>query len=133
MCHTAHAGLSGNGSTYMLFIGLLKAHKNYRQTVKCYRARKLFLLVVKSYRMSNTEQVATIGPQMVRGIHYQNKEAAATSHNHTYSALYPSLCLPQLNETIKVKAYFPGLVLKGVLLQRCCSKVWKSVFKMCAA
>ena len=63
--------------------------------------------------MSNTEQVATVCPQMVRGIHYRNKEAAATSHNHTYSALYPSLCLPQLNETIKVKAYFPGLVLKG--------------------
>ena len=68
-----HAGLSGNGSTYMLFLGLLKAHKNYRQTVKCYRAGKLFLIVVKSYRMSNTEQVVTGGPQMVGGIQYQDK------------------------------------------------------------
>jgi hypothetical protein len=50
---------------------------------------------------------------MVGGIHYRNNEAAATSHNHTYCALYPSLHLPQLNKTIKVKAYFPVLVLKG--------------------
>ena len=117
MYHTIHAGLPGNGSTYILFLGVLKAHKNYRQTVKCYRARirarKLFLLVVKSYRMSNTEQVATVGPQMVGGIHYWNKEAAATSHNHTYCALYPSLHLPQLNKTIKVKAYFTVLIPKG--------------------
>jgi len=38
----------------------------------------------KSYRMSNTEQVATVGPQMVVGIHYQNEVAAGTSHNHAY-------------------------------------------------
>ena len=50
---------------------------------------------------------------MVGGIHYRNKEAAATSHNHAYHALYPSLHLPQLNKTIKVKAYFTMLVLKG--------------------
>jgi hypothetical protein len=59
--HTTNAGFSGNGSTYMLFLGLLKAHKNYRQTVKCYRTRKLFLLVgtecTEPNRMSNAEQV----------------------------------------------------------------------------
>ena len=73
----------------MLFLGLLKAHKNYRQTVKCCRARKLFLLVVKSYRMSNTEQVATAGPQAVAGTRYQNEVAAATSHNHAYRTVLP--------------------------------------------
>ena len=114
MCHTTHAGLSGMDQlTCYAFLGLLKAHKNYRQTVKCCRARKLFLLVVKSYRMSNIEQVATVGPQLVGGTHYQNKVAAATSHNHAYHTLYPSLHLPQLNKTIKVKAYFAMLVPKG--------------------
>ena len=44
----------------------------------------------KSYRMSNTEQVATVGPQMVAGIRYRN-EVAATSHNHTYRAAWPGL------------------------------------------
>jgi len=32
----------------------------------------------KSYRMSNTEQVATVGPQMVVGTRYWNEVAAAT-------------------------------------------------------
>ena len=51
----------------------------------------------KSYRMRNTEQVATVGPQMVAGIRYRNEVAAATyflievaaatSHNHAYRAL----------------------------------------------
>ena len=40
----------------------------------------------KSYRMRNTEQVATVGPQMVTGIRYRNEVAAATSHNHAYRA-----------------------------------------------
>ena len=44
----------------------------------------------KSYRMSNSEQVATVGPQMVAGICYWNKVAAATSHNHTYHAPVPN-------------------------------------------
>ena len=63
--------------------------------------------------MSNSEQVATVGPQMVAGIRCRNEVAAATSHNHAYRALYPSLRLPQLNETIKVKAYSAALVPKG--------------------
>jgi len=52
----------------------------------------------KSYRMSNTEQVATVGPQMVVGTRYWNEVAAATyflievaaatSHNHTYHAVH---------------------------------------------
>ena len=33
----------------------------------------------KSYRMSNTEQVATVGPQMVAGIRYLNEVAAPTT------------------------------------------------------
>ena len=45
----------------------------------------------KSYRMSNTEQVATVGPQMVAGIRYRNEVAAATSHNHAYRAVVPVL------------------------------------------
>jgi len=50
----------------------------------------------KSYRMSNTEQVATVGPQMVVGTRYWNEVAvatyflievaAATSLNHAYHA-----------------------------------------------
>jgi hypothetical protein len=32
----------------------------------------------KSHRMSNTEQVATVGPQMVMGICYRNEVAVAT-------------------------------------------------------
>ena len=36
--------------------------------------------------MSNTEQVATVGPQMVTGIRYRNEVAAATAHNHAYRA-----------------------------------------------
>ena len=38
----------------------------------------------KSYRMSNTEQDATVGSQMVAGIHYRNGVATAASHNHAY-------------------------------------------------
>ena len=41
----------------------------------------------ESYRMSNTEQVATVGPQMVVGTRYWNEVAAATSHNHAYHAV----------------------------------------------
>ena len=47
--------------------------------------------------MRNTEQVATVGSQMVAGIRYRNEVAtatyflievaAATSHNHAYRAL----------------------------------------------
>ena len=45
MSHTTNAGFSRYGSTYILFLGLLKAHKNCRLTVKCYKTRKSFLLV----------------------------------------------------------------------------------------
>jgi hypothetical protein len=45
MSHTTNAGFSGNRSTYIPFLGLLWAHKNCRQTVKCYRTRNLILLV----------------------------------------------------------------------------------------
>ncbi len=54
----------------------------------------------KSYRMSNTEQVATVGPQMLVGTRYWNEVAAATyflievaaatSHNHAYRAISTS-------------------------------------------
>ena len=45
MSHTTNAGFSRYGSTYILFLGLLRAWKNCRLTVKCYKTRKLFLLV----------------------------------------------------------------------------------------
>ena len=37
--------------------------------------------------MSNAEQVATVGPQMVAGIRYRN-EVAATSHNRAMRDVY---------------------------------------------
>ena len=45
MSHTTNTGFFGIGSTYVLFLGLLRVHKNCRQTVKCYRTRFYFILV----------------------------------------------------------------------------------------
>ena len=62
------------------------------------------------YRMSNTEQVATVGPQMVVGIRYRNEVAAATSHNHRARCLIISVVINTVINREYPKQFLAGVI-----------------------